>query len=65
MTKFPRSMQMDAGTEYVLVRRWCAENNIKPTFPIPSFMVPLLKGSINQLKIECIDGWIHIKLKDT
>lgn len=28
MTKIPRSMQTDAGTELVLVRRLCAENRI-------------------------------------
>ena len=37
MTKAPRSMLMDAGTEFVLVRRWCAENNIKTYLPYTSF----------------------------
>ena len=37
MTKVPRSMLMDAGTEFVLVRRWCAENNIKTYLPYSSF----------------------------
>ena len=28
---------MDAGTEFVLVRKWCAENNIKTYLPYSSF----------------------------
>ena len=63
--KIPRSILMDAGTEFVLVRKLCAENNIKTYLPIHLFMVPLLKGLINQLKIVSIDGWIQIKLKIT
>ena len=35
--KVPRSILMDAGTEFVLVRKWCAENNIKTYLPYSSF----------------------------
>ena len=35
--KVPRSILMDAGTEFVLVRKWCAENNIKIYLPYSSF----------------------------
>ena len=35
--KIPRSILMDAGTEFVLVRKWCAENNIKTYLPYSSF----------------------------
>ena len=28
---------MDAGTEFVLVRKWCAENNIKTYLPYSTF----------------------------
>ena len=35
--KAPRSILMGAGTEFVLVRKWCAENNIKTYLPYSSF----------------------------
>ena len=35
--KIPRSILMDAGTEFVLVRKWCAENNIRTYLPYSSF----------------------------
>ena len=35
--KTPRSLLTDAGGEFVLVRRWCEENNIKTYLPYSSF----------------------------
>ena len=35
--KTPRSILMDAGGEFILVRKWCAENNIKTYLPYTSF----------------------------
>ena len=35
--KVPRSVLMDAGGEFTLVRKWCNENNIKTYLPYSSF----------------------------
>lgn len=35
--KVPRNILMDAGTEFVLVRKWCVENNIRTYLPYSSF----------------------------
>ena len=56
---------MDAGTEFVLVENGVLKTTSKHIFRIHLFMVRLLKGLINQLKIVSIDGWIQIKLKIT
>ena len=35
--KIPRSVLMDAGGEFILVRKWCIKNNIKAYLPYSSF----------------------------
>ena len=37
MNKTPRSILMDAGGEFTLVRKWCLENNIRTYLPFSSF----------------------------
>ena len=37
MIKVPRSVLTDAGGEFVLVRKWCTENNIGTYLPYSSF----------------------------
>ena len=37
VTKVPRSILMDAGGEFALVRKWCDENRIKTYLPYSSF----------------------------
>ena len=37
MDKVPRSLLTDAGGEFVLVRKWCINNNIKAYLPYSSF----------------------------
>ena len=56
---------MDAGTEFVLVRKWCAENNIKTYLPYSSFHGSFIERFNQSMKTVGIDGWIQIKLKDT
>ena len=61
--KVPRSTLMDAGTEFVLVRKWCSGNNIKAYFPYSSFHGSFIER-FNQLnKNRMIGWWIQIKLK--
>ena len=37
IVKVPRSVLTDAGGEFVLVRKWCTENNIRTYLPYSSF----------------------------
>ena len=41
---------MDAGTEFVLVRKWCAENNIKTYLPYSSFHGSLIERFNKSIK---------------
>ena len=43
---------MDAGTEFVLVRKWCAENNIKTYLPYSSFHGSFIERSNQSIKIR-------------
>ena len=63
--KTPRSILMDAGGEFILVRKWCAENNIKTYLPLHLFMDLLLSDSIKQLKTDYTNGWTLTNLKNT
>ena len=56
---------MDAGTEFVLVRKWCAENNIRTYLPYSSFHGSFIERFNQSIKNVCIDGWIQIKPKIT
>ena len=41
--KVPRSILMDAGTEFVLVRKWCAENKLPNSVAsTPTYSFPML-----------------------
>ena len=64
--KIPRSILMNARTEFVLVRKWCAESNIKTYLPYSSFRGSLIE-SFNQSIKNRIYRWMdsNIKLKIT
>ena len=48
---------MDAGTELVLVRKWCAENNIKTYLPHSSFHGSFI-GCFNQSIKNRMYRWV-------
>ena len=55
---------MDAGTEFVLVGEGVLKTISKPIYHTHLFMDHLLKGSINQSKIEYTGGWMPTKQKN-
>ena len=57
ISKLPRSILMDAGGEFILVRRWCAENNIKTYPPYTSFHGPFI-DRLNQTIKNLLYKWM-------
>ena len=53
----PKNILMDAGTEFVLVRKLCAENNIKIYLPYSSFHGSFIER-FNQSIRNLMCGWM-------
>ena len=49
---------MDTGTEFVLVRKWCAENNIKTYLPYSSFRGSFIER-FNQAIKNRMYSWMY------